>query len=87
LIEQINTPGQHALLYGDRGVGKSSLANIASNLLLKHVARGALYEKRCDSETTFEEIVRVDFPPDGGHGVYAALGVRASSASNSAGVR
>ncbi|MEO8629363.1 MAG: hypothetical protein ABI612_14865 [Betaproteobacteria bacterium] len=26
LIEQIDTPGQHALLYGDRGVGKSSLA-------------------------------------------------------------
>ena len=24
LIENINTPGQHAILYGDRGVGKSS---------------------------------------------------------------
>ncbi|MEK7206277.1 MAG: ATP-binding protein, partial [Pseudomonadota bacterium] len=30
LIEQLNTPGQHSLLYGDRGVGKSSLANVVT---------------------------------------------------------
>jgi putative ribosome biogenesis GTPase RsgA len=25
IVAQINTPGQHSLLFGDRGVGKSSL--------------------------------------------------------------
>jgi Cdc6-like AAA superfamily ATPase len=57
LIEQINTPGQHALLYGDRGVGKSSLANIASQLVLRVLAGGKLFVKRCDSSTTFPDIV------------------------------
>lgn len=56
LIEQMNTPGQHALLYGDRGVGKSSLANIVS-AVLKEMVGGRLYTKRCDSEDTFESIV------------------------------
>ena len=40
LIEHLNTPGQHALLFGDRGVGKSSLANVASELLLSKLANG-----------------------------------------------
>ena len=57
IIEQINTPGQHSLLYGDRGVGKSSLANIASELLLGQVIKGELYSYRCDSHSTFESIL------------------------------
>lgn len=57
LLEHINTPGQHALLYGDRGVGKSSLANITAHLLLSQLLQGELYMKRCDSSTTFEAIV------------------------------
>lgn len=57
LIEQINTPGQHALLYGDRGVGKSSLANVTAELLLKSLAGGKLYPKRCDSQDAFETIL------------------------------
>jgi hypothetical protein len=57
LIEQINTPGQHALLYGDRGVGKSSLANVTAELLLKDLIKGKLYAKRCDSQDTFETVL------------------------------
>lgn len=57
LIEHLNTPGQHALLFGDRGVGKSSLANIAADLLLKQFASGKLFKKRCDSTDTFVSIV------------------------------
>ncbi|MCG2738874.1 MAG: ATP-binding protein [Syntrophaceae bacterium] len=57
LIEQINTPGQHALLYGDRGVGKSSLANVTAHLLLKNLIKGKLYTKRCDSQDSFETIL------------------------------
>lgn len=57
LIEHLNTPGQHALLFGDRGVGKSSLANIASDLLLKGLASGRFYRKRCDSTDNFKSIL------------------------------
>ena len=56
LIEHMNTPGQHILLYGDRGVGKTSLANILA-IVLKQVADGILIEKRCDSTDTFASIV------------------------------
>ncbi len=57
LIEHLNTPGQHALLFGDRGVGKSSLANIASELLLSRLAKGDFFQKRCDSTDTFTSII------------------------------
>ena len=57
IIEQINTPGQHCLLYGDRGVGKTSLANIATQTLIQHLVEGRLYTKRCDSCDSFETIV------------------------------
>lgn len=56
LIEQLNTPGQHALLFGDRGVGKSSLANVACELLLSKLAEGNFFRKRCDSTDTFTSI-------------------------------
>lgn len=57
LISHINTPGQHALLFGDRGVGKSSLANISAHLLLKKLVRGAFIQKRCDSTDTFATVM------------------------------
>ena len=58
IIEQINTPGQHSLLYGERGVGKSSLANIASELLLSRIISGKLYFQRCDSQSSFLSLLR-----------------------------
>src|SRR5216683_8180107 len=58
IIAQLNTPGQHSLLFGDRGVGKSSLANIACDVLFQtRVARGNLYKCRCDSHSTFEHMI------------------------------
>lgn len=57
LIEQLNTPGQHALLFGERGVGKSSLANITAEVLFQHILKGKLIRKRCDSGDTFVSIV------------------------------
>ena len=56
IIQQLNTPGQHSLLFGDRGVGKSSLANIASDVL-KPLAGDVRLVKRCDSTDTFRTIV------------------------------
>lgn len=57
LIETLNTPGQHMLLYGERGVGKSSLANVAVDVLLKLVHAGKLFVKRCDQTDTFETML------------------------------
>jgi Cdc6-like AAA superfamily ATPase len=57
LLEQINTPGQHSLLYGERGVGKSSLANIATQVLISKLISGKLFTKRCDSSDNFLTIV------------------------------
>ncbi|MFZ6182653.1 AAA family ATPase [Nannocystis pusilla] len=51
LLSQINTPGQHSLLFGNRGVGKSSLANFVSGLS----SRKAI-TLRCDSHTTFQQL-------------------------------
>jgi DNA polymerase III delta prime subunit len=71
LLEYINTPGQHALLYGERGVGKSSLANVSAVLywafslaqskkpitLKSLLSREKIFLKRCDSSDRFETIV------------------------------
>jgi len=56
LIETLNTPGQHVLLYGERGVGKSSLANVVATLL-RLMLDIKLYVKRCDQSDTFESIL------------------------------
>ncbi|SFQ02119.1 AAA family ATPase [Hydrogenimonas thermophila] len=57
VIEGLNTPGQHLLLYGDRGVGKSSLANITVTILdNSDMVDGKLLTKRCSSQDTFETI-------------------------------
>lgn len=55
LLEYITTPGLHALLYGDRGVGKSSLANIVTDLILKGFYPQC-YRKSCSSDDTFETV-------------------------------
>ncbi len=55
-LSALNTPGQHLLLFGDRGVGKSSLANIISNQLVKITGR-KLIKKSCSSSDSFETIV------------------------------
>jgi energy-coupling factor transporter ATP-binding protein EcfA2 len=58
IIEHLNTPGQHALLFGDRGVGKSSLANITTSLLINQILQVPLYTKRCSSSDDFISIFK-----------------------------
>lgn len=55
ILSTLNTPGQHVLLFGDRGVGKSSLANVASSKLIK-IARKELVMKRCSKSDSFSTI-------------------------------
>jgi Cdc6-like AAA superfamily ATPase len=56
LVSVINSPGQHILLYGDRGVGKTSLAKTTCKLILQKIQKGDFFEKRCDSQDTFASI-------------------------------
>lgn len=57
LVEALNTPGQHVLLYGERGVGKSSLANVAAELM-SIVVKRKLFFKSCDRSDTLETILQ-----------------------------
>lgn len=56
IVRQINSPGQHSLLFGSRGVGKSSLGNIAAEMLCG-LKGGNLVTKRCDKNDNFLSIV------------------------------
>jgi Archaeal ATPase. len=56
LVETLNTPGQHVLLYGERGVGKSSLSNIVAEVLWVAVTPKQ-FAKSCDQSDTFETIM------------------------------
>jgi len=56
LLENLNTPGQHAMLYGDRGVGKSSLANIITQLLIQKFMDYQLYKKKCCAQDNYQTI-------------------------------
>lgn len=52
--EAVATRGQHAIIFGERGVGKTSLANIIKSLL---VARDILTVKvNCGHDDTFETV-------------------------------
>lgn len=58
IIAQINTPGQHCLLFGDRGVGKSSLAKITSEIIFgAKIVKGKLYQHRCSAGSTFAHML------------------------------
>jgi Cdc6-like AAA superfamily ATPase len=56
LVSVINSPGQHILLYGNRGVGKTSLAKTPCKLILQKLQQGHFFEKRSDSGDTFYSI-------------------------------
>lgn len=51
----IATPGRHVLLYGDRGVGKSSLVKVVP-LLIDPKRKLPCFYMACDSQTTFESL-------------------------------
>lgn len=52
IAEAINTEGQHAILYGERGVGKTSLANI----MLKSLTNVYPVKVTCDRSDTFKTL-------------------------------
>lgn len=57
LISVYTTPGQHALIFGERGVGKSSLANVVNKILLGGLFDNNYHSFSCTTSTTFEDLV------------------------------
>ncbi|WP_139044317.1 ATP-binding protein [Marinobacterium stanieri] len=55
ILSSINTPGQHALIYGNRGIGKSSLANVISEIV-KDSLGYSVHKKKCSSQDTFNTL-------------------------------
>lgn len=58
IIDVVNQKGQHAVLFGERGVGKTSLANVLSSFF-----KGPAFSPRvnCDSSDTFDSVWRKVF--------------------------
>ena len=57
MIDAINQSGQHAVLYGERGVGKTSLANVLHRFLSGHPAVMAP-RVNCSSGDTYSDLWR-----------------------------
>ncbi len=58
-IDAINQLGQHAVVYGERGVGKTSLANVLSSRLVSHSGEQAIAPRiNCDATDDFASLWR-----------------------------
>jgi Cdc6-like AAA superfamily ATPase len=57
VIDVVNQKGQHAIIFGERGVGKTSLANVLSSFLNMPAALLAP-RVNCDSTDTFDSVWR-----------------------------
>ena len=56
-IDAINQRGQHAVVYGERGVGKTSLANVLSSRLVSHSGAQAIAPRvNCDATDNFSSL-------------------------------
>jgi len=53
LIDAINAQGQHAIVYGERGVGKTSLVSIFQVLSGRSTAAAVAVRENCHSDDTF----------------------------------
>lgn len=58
VIDAINQAGQHAILYGERGVGKTSLANVLAPLARVGNTQLVSAKINCDGTDTFETVWR-----------------------------
>jgi len=62
VIDAINQVGQHVVIYGERGVGKTSLANILSSRLVSKAGAKALSPRvNCDGVDSFDTLWRKVF--------------------------
>jgi Cdc6-like AAA superfamily ATPase len=57
VVEQLSTPGQHAILWGDRGVGKTSLAKYLVRLFGGTMGFRQVFYVACATDSTFTSIL------------------------------
>jgi Cdc6-like AAA superfamily ATPase len=60
-INAFHQRGQHAVIFGERGVGKTSLANVLLEILGPQVKTPACGPVNCDQTTTFDSLWRQIF--------------------------
>lgn len=58
VVDAINQPGQHAVLYGERGVGKTSLANMIFSKLDNPAGEVLAPQINCMTQDSFSDIWR-----------------------------
>lgn len=58
VFDAINTRGQHAVIFGERGVGKTSLANIVKELATVQFPGACLVKINCSQDDTFSSVWR-----------------------------
>lgn len=62
VIDAVNQKGQHAIIFGERGVGKTSLSNVLSAFLPTIGGRVAITPRiNCDSSDTYESVFNKAF--------------------------
>lgn len=65
VLEAARTPGMHVVIVGERGIGKSSLANVSSTLLVPGPEMLGSFRRvltcRCDATTSFNGILESFF--------------------------
>lgn len=54
LFDAISTPGQHVIVYGERGVGKTSLVSVAQRIVIN--SKGVAVRENCQSADTFAKL-------------------------------
>lgn len=58
ILDNLIVPGRHCMIYGDRGIGKSSLANATVSGGKEYdIIKGEIFEVTCDTDTTFKDLV------------------------------
>ncbi len=63
VTDSLNTPGRHVVLFGDRGVGKTSLANLTS--FFANWDDGDIFAHSCTSSDSFKTIFDAVFAATG----------------------
>jgi len=61
IVDVVNQKGQHAILFGERGVGKTSLANVLSSFLGNPGGSVIAPRVNCDTLDTFDTVWRKIF--------------------------
>jgi Cdc6-like AAA superfamily ATPase len=58
LVDAINQKGQHAIIYGERGVGKTSLSNVLHAFLGQQAFPVKAPRVQCEAQDTFDKVWR-----------------------------